>query len=236
MSDILIDLGEMWNHIIPLSSLASISHISVSDGQFIIECTIQTDKESRIVEYKSAKRFNDKELATEKNRLLGFSNGIIGKDDMKAIIKTMETQTGKKLKETLDQPVYDMHYVRRVWATLHDEPYYRFILQYDPVEDTVKAVEESNDAFAGILGDWLDDHTMQVVTKLEDRLLLFAFETIDRMADPIKTLTDRDEFVDPNADIPVMGDATQGRAAQQVDLSQPQAVNPTLDSNVMMRT
>jgi len=230
MADILIDLGEKWNHIIPLSSLMHISHINIDDGQFIIECTIPNGTDHRIVEYKSYKRFSGKDIISEKNRLLGFSNGLIGKTDMKNIIATMETQTGNKLKETLDKPVYDMHYVRRIWATLHEEPYFRFIIQYNPTDQNVNAVEEHNDQFSDILGDWLDDYTMNVVTGLDDRLLLFTYNAIQRMAEPVLPLTDGDEFLDPTANIPVMGDATQGLATQKVDLSKID------NNNTMMRT
>jgi len=230
MADVLIDLGEKWNHIVPLSSLTNISHIAIDDGRFTIECTIPTSTEPRIVEYQSAKRFSGKEIITEKNRLLGFSNGIISKNDMKTIISTIEAQTGNKIKETLDKPIYDIHYVRRVWATLHEEPYYRFILQYDVANQNITAVEEHNDEFVDILGDWLDDYTMSVVMGNDDRLLLFAYNALQRMAEPVLPITDQDEFMDPTANIPVMGDSPLGLATQKVDLSQMD------DSNVLMRT
>jgi hypothetical protein len=237
MSDILIDLGEQWNHIIPLSTLMNITHIAVADSFITIECTIVNGGDVRVVDYKSALRFSAKDIQLEKNRLLGLSNGIINNKDMKSIIASMEAQTGLKIKEVIDKPSYDIHTIRKIWAELNNEPYFRYILQYNPVDENIQVVEEHNDIFANnTLGEWMDEHTMRVVTNLDDRLLLFAFNAIDSIAEPIRPLADEDEFLDPNADIPVMGDATQGLATQQVDLSQSQNTNNGPDGNVMMRT
>ena len=231
MADVLIDLGKLWGHVIPLSTLEHITHIKRVDKRIIVECTIPVpDDKPRIVEFESKIIDSEKWLKEEKNRLIGLSNGIINNEDMNNIIDTMEIQTGKKIEETLDKPVYDLHYVRRIWASLNDKPYFRFILQYDPENQNINAVEEHNDDFTGILGDWLDEYTMKVVTDLNDRLLVFAYNAIERMAEPVLPMTDNDEFLDPTANIPVMANASQGLATQSVDLAN---IKP---DDIMMRT
>lgn len=226
MADILIDLGPTWGHIVPLSTLENITHISIA-GDDIIHVQCFSGEET--FKFKSLKSFNEKEQTIEKNRLLGLSNGLINPIDMKLIIQAMEAQTGKTLSEVIEKPLYDIHHVRRIWATLHDQPYFRFSLLYDAKTQEVKADEDHNEAFNAILPDWMDPHTLSLVTEEEDRMLLFAHAAIDNMAEPILPIDDELAMMDPHANIPVMGDATQG-VAQKVDLSK------VGSDNVMMRT
>lgn len=205
MSDILVDLGSKWGHVVPLSVLEDLTHIELlPDGHIQVTCEFPYEDKRRPFKFKSRKPFTEDEGEIEKSRLFGFSTGLISKADVEQIMKTMEAQTGVEYMEILKEPIYDIKFIRRIWASHMGEPYFRFILQFDPETQTVTVEDHHNEEFQDILPDWLGAETVRNLNP-DERLLMFAYETIYRLAEPILPEEDGGAFMDPMADIPVMG-------------------------------
>jgi len=217
MADILIDLGPAWGHIIPLRALGHISHIEYSaNNRIIVQCDFPKKDKREPLKFSSRECFSSDELEVERQRLLGFSCGIVSREDMMTIIKSMELQTGVSIEEKLNEPLYDMEFVRRIWASIHDEPYFRFVMQYDGKTKQVAIDESHNEDFTEVLHDWMDETTLHVVSDRDEQLLLFAYEVLYKMAEPLLLEPEDGLFMDPDANIPTM--AVKG-PTQTVDLA-----------------
>lgn len=205
MADVLIDLGPDWGHVVPLSVLEEISHIELlPDGHIHVTCEFPYEEKRRPFKFKSRKKFSDEEGEKQKNRLFGYSTGLISREDVEQIMKTMEAQTGVEYTEILKEPVYDIKFIRRIWATHMGEPYFRFILQFDPETQTVSVEDHHNEEFQAILPDWLGADYVRTLGA-DERLIMFAYETIYRLAEPFLPEDEHDPLMDPMANIPVMG-------------------------------
>lgn len=217
MTDILVDLGPEWGHVVPLSVLEEITHIEfMTDGHIQVTCEFPYEEKRRAYKFKSRKPFDDETGEKEKSRLFGFSTGLISLEDVERIMKTMEAQTGVEYMEILKNPVYDIKFVRRIWASHMGEPYFRFILHYDPETENVMVEDHHNEEFIGILKDWLDPSMIRDLNP-DDGLILFAYEAIARLAEPLLPEDEDGAFIDPMADIPVLG--VKGATTQQIDLA-----------------
>lgn len=219
-TDILIDLGSPWGHVVPLSVLEQITHIEfLGDGHIEVTCeTASEDGRIRSFKFKSRKAFDDETGEEEKRRLLGFSNGLIQRTDVEKIIETMSAQTGVAFDEVLENPVYDISFLRRIWATHMGEPFFRFVLQFDPETQQVLVQEDHNDTFElGVLPGWTDPDIIKDMNE-DERALLFAYEVIYQMAEPILPEPGEGAFSDPMANVPVMG--VRGMQTQQIDLAE----------------
>ncbi len=218
--NVLIDLGPHWGHMVTLEQLSQITHIEVmGSNRLRVTCGHET-ADSKPFQFQSKDPFTTEEIGREKRRLLGMSHGIISKADMSSIIADMVAQTGKSIDVVLDDTQYDIMFVRKIWATLHDQPHFRFTMTYDAENQNVKINESHNDQFMNILPDWLDFRTMQVLdSKDDDLLLMFAYEVLYQMAEPLLPEPEDGAMIDPDANIPTMRGSPM--ATQQVDLSTP---------------
>jgi hypothetical protein len=134
---------------------------------------------------------------------------------MEAIFKTIELQTGVPSKVVLNDPVYDISFLRRIWASLQGLPYFRFVLQYDPAMGTVVVDESHNEEFVPIIPEWIGTTRAMIVQDVQDQLLLFAYEAIYQLAEPLQPEGEEGAMIDPMADIPVIGMGN----TQKVDLA-----------------
>lgn len=218
MADILIDLGSKWGHVVPLSVLEHINHIEfLEDGHIQVVCDQATDLKTKSFRFKSRKPFDESEASSEKTRLLGFSNGLIQREDVESIIETMSAQLGDDFTEILKDPVYDISFIRRLWATHMGEPFFRFVLQYDIETQQVLVHEDHNEEFEEVMPAWTDPDVIQNMSG-DEQALLFAYEVMYQMAEPLLPESEEGAFTDPMANVPVMG--VQGAATQKIDLSE----------------
>lgn len=214
---ILIDLGPKWGQIIRLDRLENVIQIEQTpENQLRVYGEVMAEGKTQAQSFKftSVKPFTDDELVIEKARMLGFTNGLISRSDMETIFASVELQTGVKPKVILDQPVYDISFLRRVWASLQGQPYFRFVLQYDPEAGTIVVDESHNQEFLPIIPDWIGKVSAALVQDVQDQLLLFAYEAIFQLAEPLLPEGEEGAMIDPMADIPIMGSGNR----QQVDL------------------
>lgn len=214
--DLLIDLGDEWGHVLPLSLLEQIKHIeTMPDGRMAFSCTIsEAGKTKRFL---SRNSFDSDGQKTQKQRLLGFVNGLIGRADLAEVIEGMKHQTGMEIEEVFNNPSYDISMVRQLWATHRGEPYFRFNLQFDPEEGKILVSEDHNEEFEAIPTEWIDASVL--ANKSDDeRALLFVYEVVYRMVENILPEGEGGAFVDPFADVPVMG-GPQGGATTRIDLA-----------------
>lgn len=217
MTDVLIDLGPEWGHVVPLDVLEEITHIEfLPDGHIQVTCEFPHEDRRRVQKFKSRKPFDDEQAEKEKSRLFGFSTGLVSKEDVERIMQTMAAQTGVEFTEILKEPVYDVKFIRRIWATHMGIPYFRFILQFDPENQTVEIEDHHNQEFQDILPEWLGADVVRNLNA-DERLIMFAYETIYRLAEPILPEDEDGAFMDPMANIPVMG--VHGMQTQKVDLA-----------------
>lgn len=205
--DILIDLGAQWGHVVPLSVLEKIDHIEFhEDGHITVACDGRT--------FRSRSKFSDEEQEQQKNRLLGFSNGIVSEADYTAIMKSIQAQTGVEIEDVQNDPLVDITYIRRLWAERQGVPFYRFVLTYDPATGQVVVDEDHNGAFHNVITDWCDPSVLEKLNE-QEQMLLFAHEVLFRMVEPI--IPEPDLPDDPFADIPAMGVRSP---RQQIDLGE----------------
>lgn len=217
-ADILIDMGPGWGHVVPLSTLERISHIEFSDDGIIhVACDPDAEAKIRRFEFKSRKPFEDEAMEAEKARLLGFSNGLVGREDVEAILSTMKLQTGVDPSVTLSDPVYDISYIRRLWATQKNEPFFRFVLQYDHESGQVMIDEDHNDLFLKIIPEWIDDDILDGLEE-DEQLLLFSYEVLYKLSEEFLPEPEEGAFTDPHANVPVMG-TIGAEVKQSVDLA-----------------
>lgn len=219
MADLLIDLGIKWGNIVPLSVLEHITHIQVLEtSQIEVVCEFEKDSGRKAFRFRSRSAFHDEELQLQQIRLLGFSNGIISRADMETIIQSMEAQSGVSAKLILQDITYDISMIRQIWSSMNGEPYFRFILHYDVDTQQVMVDNNHNEEFLSILPDWLDDRTLQMVQSIDERLLMFAYEVMSRLVEPLLPEPEDGAFMDPNAHIPMMGGVV-GSTTQRIDLA-----------------
>ena len=215
--NLLIDLGDQWGHIVSFDQLQNITHVEVmGSNRLRVTCGHET-VDSKPFHFQSAEAFTKDGIKNEKNRLLGLSNGIIGKADMQSIINDIETQTDKRIDVILEDTQYDISFVRKIWATLQGIPHFRFTLTYDAENQNIKVNESHNEQFIKILPEWLDFRTMQVLEDHDDLLLMFAYEVLYQMAEPLLPEPEDGAVIDPDANIPTMKGTPM--TTQQVDLS-----------------
>jgi len=220
MADVLIDLGLEWGHVVPLSVLEHITHIEIMDtGHLDVTCDFDAEEKRRTFRFKSRKPFTDEQIEVEKTRLLGFSNGIVSSADMQEIVESLEKQSGVPYTETLTEPSYDISMIRQIWSSMTGLPFFRFVLHYDPESEQVLVDNNHNDHFLlKTVPNWLDDRAMRSITSTDDKLLMFAYEVIYRLVEPLLPEDEAGAFMDPNANIPMMG-SILGSTTQRVDLA-----------------
>jgi len=216
-NDILVDLGSEWGHIVPLSVLEVISHIEHgTDGHFTVACEIDAEQKQRLFKFRSRAPFSDEQAAIEKRRLLGFTTGLISNEDVKNILASIGEQTGMPFEMILADPVYDISFLRKLWATHMGIPFYRLVLQYNPATDRVEVNEDHNQEFEHLVLPAWTDKDMRKTMNEEDSALLFAYEVIYQMVEPLLPEEGMVAFTDPLEHIPTM--SMQG-VRQQYDLA-----------------
>ncbi len=217
-ADILIDMGPDWGHVVPLSTLERISHIEFSDDGIIhVSCDPDADAKIRRFEFKSRKPFEGEAMEAEKARLLGFSNGLVGREDVETIMNTMKAQTGVEPSVLLSEPVYDISYIRRLWAEQKNEPFFRFVLQYDHESGQVMIDEDHNDLFLKIIPEWVDEDILDRLDE-DEQLLLFSYEVLYKLSEEFLPEPEDGAVTDPHANIPPMG-VVGAEVKQSVDLA-----------------
>lgn len=223
MNGILIDLGPLWGHIVSLDMLTRIVHIEVLETTRIrVVCStkssLQKTKKEDWFEFTSKPMEHDYEISKQTQRLMGFSNGVISESDMKNIIKGLEMHSGKKIDVVLSEPLYDIQSIRKYWADVHDEPYFRFVIQYDSTSKQMMINEDHNNLFKTVIPKWVDETSLELLSDTSDHLLLMAYEVMYNLVEPILPEPEHGAFTDPLTNIPVLGDPI-GSTTQRVDLS-----------------
>jgi len=205
----LIDLGPRWGHIIRDEDLKNIQRITFNDDRFTLVIGVGDNQFSI-----NSKPIRKASITTERKRLLGLANGIIVRDDMERILKTLETQTGEPANVMLTNKDHDFDTLQLAWDNMKSVPYFKFTIRYNPVDKKIDIDEVHNTHFVtDVIPDWLDNITMKIVTSDEERIILFAYENMLRMAEPILP---PDDLILDGDNIPTIGGTGP---TQTVDLS-----------------
>lgn len=215
MAEILVNLGPKWGHVVPLSMLENITHIDTTQDRILVKCGTKNKNGNYDMEFSSMYLFGDEGKDQEINRLLGYSNGVISKDDAQAILDSITAQTGVTTIDLLSEPAYDISYIKQIWSAALNKPYMRFSIQYDPENETVLVSENHNDEFMRVPPAWGDEEMLSALTD-EEQILLFVYDVMHKMVEPFLP---EDDIIDPTADIPPMRGMSGGLATQRVDLA-----------------
>lgn len=154
---VMIDLGENWGKIVPLSWLLRIQCIDYNRDTRTVSFSIWEDPEKPLV-IQSRTMDSIETMEREKGRLLSYVNQVLSQSDLETTLGIIAKAIGETSMDTLliDRTGYDLADLRKTYSEMMGLPFYQCIITYNALNDSMEMDERFNKQFEAIADASID--------------------------------------------------------------------------------